>query len=714
MTKLSLSKDGLKWGLIALFILWLFLIIGVFYVVQKPLSLAVLPSLAGGSPFAFSGPAIGNTLLNLLVGLWLWLLSFGVGLWLYRRLGLTAPQTEDPASLETIIFSTGLGCGALGLIVLGLGLAGFLTQPVLYGVTITLSLVVASQTINYLRKIRLRPPSLLVSLYLLLTVGLALTIALLPPTDWDGLFYHLTGPKLFLEAGAIIPGIDIPHLNFPSLFEMLFTLGLALRGEITAKLFHFLFSLQLAGLVYTIARRPLGLENGWLAVLFLLSMPMVLTLAGWAYNDLALAFYQVAAVYAALQWYKLKFDDHQAEDQPTHPVANRWLILSGLFCGLAMSLKYTSFVAPVTVAGLLLWWQNQKRLPILQILKPLLVFGIAATLVALPWYLKNWFFTGNPVYPFVFDGLYWDDYRKAAYAGAGSGIGFALLDWLTLPFYLTLGLNDANYIDGRTGPLFLAFLPLVLAYSLFRYRRPLPKALQALLIFALAQYLFWMLGVIWSSALWQSRLLLPALVALCPVLAWILNDLRHLTHPQFSLYHFLTLMIGLVLLLGLVDQVFSGDHRVSEAQRSGWVFYKPLHHLAGTETQAAYLQRRLGVHYAAMSEVNARFPEEAVVAFLWEPRSYYCRPDCRPDSILDKYGHLQYLYGHDATAIVRAWRQQGVTHILVHRLGLNFLLGDEGVTSELRPDPEILTELEMNHFELIFDVAGAYQGYRLK
>jgi hypothetical protein len=173
-------------------------------------------------------------------------------------------------------------------------------------------------------------------------------------------------------------------------------------------------------------------------------------------------------------------------------------------------------------------------------------------------------------------------------------------------------------------------------------------------------------------------------------------------------------MIGLVLLLGLVDQVFSGDHRVSEAQRSGWVFYKPLHHLAGTETQAAYLQRRLGVHYAAMSEVNARFPEEAVVAFLWEPRSYYCRPDCRPDSILDKYGHLQYLYGHDAAAIVRAWRQQGVTHILVHRLGLNFLLGDEGVTSELRPDPEILTELEMNHFELIFDVAGAYQGYRLK
>ena len=709
MSTITLSRIRPKWGLITLFIIWLFLITGVFYVVQKPLSIAALASLAGGSPFVFSGPAVGNTLLNLLAGLWLWLLSFGLGLWLYRWLGLTDPQAGKLASLETIIFSTGLGCGALGWFVLGLGLLGLLSQPVLYGLTIALTLVVAPQTINYLRKVRFSLPSFPVSLFLLLTLGLALTIALLPPTDWDGLFYHLTGPKLYLQAGAIRPGIDIPHLNFPSLFEMLFTLGLAIWGEIAAKLFHFLFSLLLAGLVYTIAKRQLGLKYGWFAVLFLFSMPMVVTLAGWAYNDLALAFFQVAAMYAAVQWYRLR-----VEDEPPQAVAGRWLILSGVFCGLAMSLKYTSFVAPVTVAGLLLWWQSRKRLPARQILKTLLVFSLTAGLIALPWYLKNWVFTGNPVYPFVFDGLFWDDYRKAAYSGAGSGIGFAPLEWLSLPFYLTLGINDANYIDGRTGPLFLAFLPLILVYSLFRYRPPLPQALQALLIFALAQYLFWMVGVIWSSALWQSRLLLPALVALCPVLAWILDDLRHLNHPQFSLHHFLTLMIALVLLLGLVDQLFSGDHRLSEARRSGWVFYKPLHHLAGTETQAAYLERRLGVHAAAMSEINTGFPQDAVVAFLWEPRSYYCHLDCRPDSILDEYGHLQYLYGQDADAIRQAWHQKGISHVLVHRLGFNFLLSDENVTPELRPDPNVLADLEMNHFELIFDVAGAYQGYRLK
>ena len=56
---------------------------------------------------------------------------------------------------------------------------------------------------------------------------LALTLALLPPTSWDGLFYHLTGPKLYLQQGAIRPGPDIPHLNFPSLMEMNFLLAMA-------------------------------------------------------------------------------------------------------------------------------------------------------------------------------------------------------------------------------------------------------------------------------------------------------------------------------------------------------------------------------------------------------------------------------------------------------------------------------------------------------
>jgi 4-amino-4-deoxy-L-arabinose transferase-like glycosyltransferase len=543
---------------------------------------------------------------------------------------------------------------------------------------------------------------------------MALTIALLPPTDWDGLFYHLTGPKIHLAAGRIAPGIDIPHLNFPSLMEMLFMLGMAVRGDITAKLLHFGFSLLLAALVYLTAKRHLGLKNGWPAVLFLFSMPMVLTLSGWAYNDLALAFYQMAALYALLNWSippNPSTPDQDTGDQRSAVNGRRWLALSGVFCGLTMSLKYTAVVAPVALAGLLLWRLRRSKTPLKGALTSVLAFALPALIVSGPWYLKNWFFTGNPVYPFVFEGLFWDEFRSAAYAGSGSGIGFDPALLLGLPYQLTLGLRDANYIDGRTGPLFLAFLPLLLLYGLLRYRRKaMPPALNGLLIFALAQFAFWTVGAIWSTGLWQSRLLLPGLIPLCPALAWMIRDIRHLNHPQFSLQRFLMLFIGVVLMLGLVDQLFNNQIK----SRSGWLYYRPLTHLIGTETRSTYLTRRLGVHYAAMEQLNEELPPTAVVTFLWEPRSYYCRLDCRPDSILDKYGHLQYLHGQDAAAIAQAWREEGVTHVLIFKLGLDFLLNEEGLSAEIRPDPTVLNQLKATDFDLVLDAHNAYQVYRLK
>lgn len=697
------SSTWIKWSLICLFLGWVFSMIGIFYVVQKPFSLATLQSLIqnDGPPFTFSAAALGRTLLDLLAGLWLYLLSLGLGLWLYRWLAMEKTAKSDLATLEKIIFSSALGFGALGLLVFFLGLAGFITPANLYTITILLTLLVAPQTLKTLHRTRLPSPPLLLKLYLPLTIGLALTIALLPPTDWDGLFYHLTGPKLYLAAGRIIPGIDIPHLNFPFLFEMLFMLALVIRGAVTAKLLHFVFSLLLAGLVYLTAKQHLNLKNGWWAVIFLFSMPMVLTLAGWAHNDLALAFYQVAALYALL--------GYRGTDKPSDAEGQtRWLILSGLFCGLAMGLKYTSFVTPLTLVGLLLWGQWRERTSFVQVLKSIIVFAVSTLLVAGPWYLKNWFFTGNPVYPFVFAGRFWDDFRSAAYSGAGSGIGLDPLALITLPYQLTLGLQDANYVDGRSGPLFLALLPLILIYSLFRYHSPFPKAFNALLTFALVQYLFWTLGIIWSHGLWQSRLLLSAFVALCPVLAWILHDLRHLNHPKFSLQHFLKLLIGLILIFGLIDQIMYDYHR------TGWLFYRPWTYLIGSETEEAYLTRRLGAHYAAMAEINTQFPADAVVVFLWEPRSYYCQVDCRPDSILDEYGHLQYLYGQDAEAIAQAWHKKGVTHVLVHRMGYDVLREADKIPPEVRPDPQVLNALEAEHLELIFDVVGAYQGYKLK
>jgi hypothetical protein len=697
---------------VALFILWVAFSLASYYLVQNAYLQPVLSQLQVMTWLgpAFRPEAVLAVALDILVALWLVVIALGCGLWLLHSLKLAQ---ESP--LEQILLAAGLGFGFLALAVLGLGLLGWLARPVLYSLTALLTIPALPMIWRWLLRINLSWPTRRITFYLVATTGLAFMLALQPPTSWDGLFYHLTGPRLFLEAGRIYPGIDIPHLSFPALFEMLFMLAMGLRGDGAAVPLHFIFNLMLAGLVYATARRHLQVENSWLSVLFFYAMPMVSLLAGWPYNDLPLAFYELAALYALLAW--------RAEQQAgKRKNGTGWLALAGILSGLAMGLKYTSFVAPVSFVLLILWWERRR---LRQVWRPLLLFGGLAGLVVLPWLAKNLAFTGNPVYPFVYGGEYWDGFRAEAFAEAGTGIGYnpatctgTDTDYLVgqhptgcqfdvgyllgrlvfLPAELTWGLQDASR-DGDPGPLFLLFLPLLVIYLVF-LKRPKPPAFSILALFALFQYLFWVIGVVASAALWQSRLLLPAFAALCPVLAWVLSDLSWLDRPSFSLQKQLHLVIGLVLLVGLVIQFVN------------WLPHQPWAYLTGEESRAENLRRRLGAHDMAMAAVN-ELPEDAVVYFLWEPRSYYCQRDCRPDSILDAYGYLHYHFG-DAAGIARALQDQGVSHVLLFRDGLDFVLAANAPTDKPLPEPETLHQLLTTYLRPLREIAGgAYELYEL-
>lgn len=710
------------WLGLGLLLVWLFAVFGGFYVVQKPFTLT-------------AAAAIASALLDLLAAAWLGLLGLGVGhrllIWLH-----TLYPSDTCSTGELLVLGCGLGLGVMGLATLGFGLAGLFYSWLFVGLSVLLTLALWSDFLALYRRLHWpsNRPNRLILLYLTAVGLFTLAAALLPPIDWDGLFYHLTGPRLFIQVHRISPGHDIPHFNFPFLAEMLFAYAMLLRGDIAAKLIHTLYGLLLVGLVYLTARRHLSRASAWPATLILLSMPMIVTLAGWAYNDLVLAFYQLAALYAVLNY--LFPNSYNPNSQTISQISQesalanlKWLVLSGLFAGLSMGLKYTSFIGPLTLGLILTWrqaaghrWQittPQSQNSNLQVpftirnspftihnFDPIFFFALPALLVALPWYLKNAFFTGNPFYPFlsgIFDGLYWDSFRAAWYAQAGTGIGFDLKTLAALPVLATLGVRDANYFDGRTGPLFLAFLPLILIYGLFRYRtRALerPPALDILLLFALAQFLFWTFGVIWSHSLWQSRLLLPCLAALSPVVGWLWQDLGHLDRSQFSIRRFANLLIGLALALNLVELSLS------------FVQVNPLAYLTGQETRSEYLTRRLGAYYATLEKMNETLPPQAVVLFLWEPRSYFCQVECHPDSILDQLAHDTYLHG-SAARIVEAWRKAGITHVLLHRQGMEFSKHED--TAELyQPALAQLAVMEEQYFEPVFDVAGAYQLYRLK
>jgi hypothetical protein len=634
------------WFAISLFIIWLSFSLAAFYVAQKPFDVSMVTNFArqisSWQSFTFSVKALINALLDVGTAVFIAYVSLGIGLWLWRILG---PKNASP--LDIFLFSEGIGIGLLGLFILFLGLIGWLNTTLLWGLMIGLSLLALPVVFTFAKSITIKRPSGLVTIYLFLMMGSAFTIALLPPTSWDSLSYHLFGPRVYLEAGRIFPGLDVYSLNNPFLLEMVFMLSMALRSDIAAQLIHFIFLFLLSGMVYSITVNGLNLTQGWTAVLLLFTIPMVLLLAPWAYNDLALAFVTLAALYAFVVW------------QSTDNIC--WLVLSGFFAGFSMGFKYTSFIVPLII-GLLILWKSYQQPKLL--LRYWFIFGGIAFLVSFVWYAKNLAFTGNPFYPYVFNnGLYWDEYRANAHGGTGTGLGFNVIALLQTPYLITLGVNDASG-DGFTGPLFLAFLPLIILYGITRLRHRTPFMFQVLLIYIAAHYAVWLLGVIYSDNLFQGRLLLPALAAMCPIIAWIIEDIKTLNHPQFSLHRFIHLVLVFVLFLGLISQL------------SQWITYNPLSYILGNQTREEYLEYTLGTLYVASSALEDKLSSDAVVQYLWEPRNYYCEIECRGDTTLDKYAHLEYLY-EDPEKIAQAFNKEGVTHLLIFELGRNFLIEDE-------------------------------------
>lgn len=656
------------WG-IALFVAWLFAVYTAFYWVQKPFT----PETAWA--LVRAGLDIGAALSII-----------GLGAALGRRalvwLGLAA---LSPADL--IWLAPALGLGGLGLFSLGLGLAGGWRRPLAYGLALAGAMLLTRDGLALARQLRGWRPTLTVGRwgrrYLALTLTLTVLLALAPPTSWDGLFYHLTGPALYVAQRGITPlDVNIPHLAFPSLMEMLFGLGLLLRGDVAAKLLHLAYGLLLAALVYRLSHRWQGRETAGWSLLLLAAMPMVAVLAAWAYNDLALAFYQLAALYSLLAWQETR--------------RRGWLLTGGLLSGLALGLKYTAFPLPLVGVVYLLWQRRETR----SCRKNLVSYTLLTALVAAPWYLRNWAFTDNPVYPFLLDGRNWDGFRAAWYAHAGTGIGWHPLRILALPATMTLGLRDVNYYDGRMGPLFLALAPVVvwLTVRALRQKERSKKWLALALLggFAAAQGLVWTTGAIQSRALFQSRLFLPSFVALTPLLAETLAQLPTLDRRKFSLAAFVRMLVGVALALNLVNQTLDV------------LRFNPFGYLVGYESREAYLERILGDHYLAMEQLAERVPEDGRVLFLWEPRGYYSPRIAQPDAILDNWSHLVYLYENE-NQVAAHLRAEGFTHVLLYRWGLDFVI--EHGESPLPPEDVERLDAFIEHHLVLVETVGRYQLY---
>jgi len=714
-----MKRPPLRWTLTVVgVLLWLIAVLPAYYVVHKPLPGETAPSPLS-TPISVS-KTVACTI-GLLADLGLLALTLLIAAAWGGRLGRRLCADLTPG-LEHWALGATLGLGLLGSLVLGLAAVGGLYRWSAYGLLLTLGLAALPElralfTTGQPSAFRLppsafrlppsafrlphstfRPPPPWLWLYTGAIGLLALITALLPPTGWDALVYHLQGPRLYLAAHRLTAVPENFYLNWPAQIEMLFTWGLLLKGDILAGLFHWVFWPLTAALLYLLARRTVDAQAGSRAVALWASVPFARELAGMAYADLGLTAFILAAFYAFLRWTETSHDG--------------WLALAALFVGLATATKYTA----VTWLGLFLLllaghaWRRQRR-PAGWIARRAVGFAGLAGLPLLPWLVKNWWVTGNPIYPFLLGGQGWNPIRAAWLTWPGQGYSRNPLDYPALPWLMTvLGSSGTAAFDATTGPLLLCLVPLAFL------SRGRPRPVNDALWLAGGQLACFAAIVYHYVYLAETRLLLPAIPLLCLAGAYALHRLPVWDRPSLRLSRVVGGVVVLVLATNLVTETCAV------------LSIHPLAPLAGLESRADYLARRLGAYFEAMRQLNERLPAASRTLFLWEPRGYYCQQPAQPDATLDNLAQLR--VGHPtAQAALTALRAEGFTHLLLYRAGLEFLrrptprpptlnslLGQSPPQQSLYPlthdDLRFLDDL-LAHCQRVADLGGIYEIYRL-
>ncbi len=330
---------------------------------------------------------------SLLLLLWICWIAWGVGNILLKWLRFA----QGLSWLEGLVLGLPLGWGALMVLTLLLGVIGLYHRVAFYVLLIALSTLVflnhkghkeeregAQRGLLFFSSCSFVP--FVVSLTL---VAGSYLWALAPAVRYDALSYHLAAPERYLQAGWMIELPESFQTYSAHYGEMLYTLALGVGEQPLPGMLHFAAGLLFAAQTYLIGRRLAGRRVGWLAALLLLATPLVGMEMATAYTDVFLGVFVAAALLAFLRWL----------DAPEM----HWLLLLGVFSGLALGTKLNAFflLLPIWIWVITTETRSSQReinSPCSPCLRGVYIF-LPTLLFLSPWLLRDYLWTGNPIFP---------------------------------------------------------------------------------------------------------------------------------------------------------------------------------------------------------------------------------------------------------------------------------------------------------------------------
>ncbi|MFH1277401.1 MAG: hypothetical protein ABIK65_03370 [Candidatus Eisenbacteria bacterium] len=462
----------------------------------------------------------------------------------------------------------------------------------------------------------------------LLALALAdlLVRALAPLTANDPIVYHMTLARGYAAAGGLDGAPDLIYAKMPHGGDLLYAGASLFGGEGAARLFHVLLAAAGARLAASLARALRPGSSGLPAAALFLTLPLVLDSRIVGDVDLAAVLFFGGALLGIVPRGRSRGD----------------LIGASLLAGALLTVKYSALAAYVPLALALF-------LPAFGPARRggrggrIALFAALSLAFFLPWGLKAWVQTGNPLFPLLprlLGGRGWDpvlDGRLFAWQQS-IGMGRGVADWLLLPWNVVF--HGQPRYDGFDGVL----SPVLLLWGFWAAARG-GSAARAALILVLVGLLLWGLG---SQ---QLRFLLPLVLLLAAVAgAWWRTERGWPGAAQATLF------FGVAALL------------LAPALRETARDTLPV--VLGRERSEAYLERKIQ-SYEAFRSLDRVVPEGERVALLWENRVYYSPRPWIADSFFEasEMARRAEIAG-SADRFLAALRAEGASWILVnHALG---------------------------------------------
>ena len=242
----------------------------------------------------------------------------------------------------------------------------------------------------------------------------------LSPTDQsDELSYHLPYAQFYLDNQGLAVNESLRYPLHTQNLNLLYSMGLAFSGPLMTHLIHASLAVLTAFGIYGFCQHYSNSLTGFMAVIVFLGFQKTVQAMTNAYVDLGVPCFLFASIFSLLKW-------QESDDR-------RFFILSAVSLGIVMGIKYIGMLFPIPL-GLLVLYHSRS-------VSTFLKYTAITTLFGIPWYLRSFLISGDPVHPFggnIFGFYIWnaDDLQRNLANLNQLGIDKTFLNLVTLPWHL--------------------------------------------------------------------------------------------------------------------------------------------------------------------------------------------------------------------------------------------------------------------------------------